>query len=125
MLQNSESAISELQQERAVKSKEAAIKQQQIEDMEQLKMELQEKGVLIEEALRREVREKELLLQTKTQNDEHLLLLDKECADLQREVANQQSIREDVVKAEAEINKKWDEYWKQLEACRLLKQDLT
>jgi hypothetical protein len=125
VLQNSESAISELQQERAVKSKEAAIKQQQIEDMEQLKMELQEKGVLIEEALRREVREKELLLQTKTQNDEHLLLLDKECADLQREVANQQSIREDVGKAEAEINKKWDEYWKQLEACRLLKQDLT
>ena len=121
VLQNSESAISELQQERAVKSKEAAIKQQQIEDMEQLTMELQEKGVLIEEALRREVREKELLLQTKTQNDEHLLLLDKEYADLQREVANQQGIKEDVCKAEAEINKKWDEYWKQLECCRLLK----
>lgn len=28
-------------------------------------------------------------------------------------------------KTETEINKKWDEYWKEMEECRMLKEDLT
>jgi hypothetical protein len=36
-----------------MKEKEASLKQHQIEDMEMIKMELQEKGTLIEEQLRK------------------------------------------------------------------------
>jgi hypothetical protein len=65
------------------------------------------------------------LLTVKQKNDEHLLLLDKEYSSLTRERDNQRNIKEEAAKNEAEINRKWDEYWKQMEDCRLLKDDLT
>jgi hypothetical protein len=122
---NSEAAINELLQEKTAMIKEADIKKQDITEMQQMQVELQEKGSQIEELLRQELKQKERLLDVKKQNDEHILLLDREYGSLSKDRDNQRGIKEEVGKTESEINKKWDDYWKEMEDCRILKEDLT
>lgn len=75
--------------------------------------------------LRGQIGEKEELLAVKQKNDQLLLLLDKEHCSLIRERDNHRNVKEEAGKTEADINSKWDQYWKEMEDCRLVKDDLT